>query len=125
MGRPADTSWRVRKVQERSRKSIFAPSGAVLWSEALGVVESFRVCHFVLKGRESGADVLQILQKPHSAALQAVPGEVPSSDPFVPPAGPQAVEWYRASSVLSPSFPWPCPPQAMLWSCCSCRASGE
>ena len=34
----------------------------------------------------------QFLQRPHSAAVQAVPGEVPSSDPFVPPTRPQTEE---------------------------------
>lgn len=92
MGSIGDMSWKLCRGLEGSRKSIFGPTGAVLWSKALGVAESFCVCHCVLKGSESGADVLQILQKPHSAAVQAVPVEVPSSDPFVPPTRPQAGE---------------------------------
>lgn len=92
MGGVCEVSWELRGGLEGSRKSIFSPTGGILWSKALSVVQSFCVCQCVLKARVSGADVQQVVQKPHSGAVQAVPREVPSSDPVVPPSSPQVGE---------------------------------
>ena len=66
MGSVGDVSWNLCRWLEGSRKSLSAPTRAVLWSESLSIAESFSVCHSVLKGRESGADAQQILQKAHA-----------------------------------------------------------
>lgn len=86
----SDMFWKLCGGLQGSRKIIFAPTKAVHCSEALADAESFCVCQCVLNNSCSEADVLQIIPKPHSAAVQAVPIEVSSSDSSVPPITPQA-----------------------------------